>query len=89
MAHLHHWHWTLISVEHWVAELEIVHHLDGEGIALLRPVESHNNYGRRFCRIRRIVRDFDVLSGEGGVGFGDGDWSWRRRHCERERGDGL
>jgi hypothetical protein len=70
---------SLVQVEHWIDQFEITHHVDGEGIALLWPVEGQDYHGGCFGCILRVVRYFDILDWEGCVGLRDLDLE---RICE-------
>src|SRR2546423_12953286 len=72
---------ALVDVKHRIAELEVMHHLDGERIALFRAIERHDYNGRCDGRGSGIMRDGDMLRGKIGVGFWDRDWRWGGEHC--------
>lgn len=64
---------TLVNIEHGIAELKVVHHLNSEGVALFGSIKSHDNDGRGHGRRGRVVGDGDVLGGKVIVGFWDRD----------------
>jgi hypothetical protein len=67
---------SLVQVEHWVGQLEIVHHLDGEGIALFGTIERNDYDGGGFGGMFGIVGDLDVPYGQSRVRLGDLDFDW-------------
>lgn len=71
---------SLVQVEHRIDQFEITHHVDGEGIALLWPVEGQDYHGGGFWCIFRVVRYFDILDREGCVGLGNLDPEWICEH---------